>query len=618
MNSAISKCTADLEEYLKTVSEFEASVLLNRNGIFKEIQVSRYDHKLRLSEAGDFSRDCADLPTLLLLMAELSSDGKVLIDTLSVRTKPNGQVNANIVSSEDHLHRLTRQVWMTLAQETRTFEPAGDCTERNASLENDLTRFEASSASVWVKYHGFIRELELTSNQHGKFLHIYMRNVPETLHNFHYRAPDLAGAFAALGHLATDGEFFVDTLTVKTREEAGNNMLDVEVASPLYQRCRSFWSGVARIETTGGEDSLSPADVRRDQQKMIKQELGTLLPACLLAGESGVSLWNSRNEKKNFSFEGTNCSGLNLSGISMMSLNFKGSNFAATILRNAWMQNADFSRASLVHCDLSHSNLTGFKAIKADFTGAILTNVRLSQSTLKNAVFKNADVSGVDFGEADLCGVDLTACKGYSTAQFIGAKYDETTKLPSDLPHAQWSKMKWKGQGVDPYKDLMKKNFVSAAPTDFETFIVHIQQHFDKARLGKSLSMLKKESFQLFSEQTEAEVVGVIKSQTDKELVYACRLGFDGTFTCCTQNLKACGGLRGALCKHILVLVIGLTKAGSLDPKLAGQGVLASTVETPNINKDAMSDIFLKYKGVENGEVDWRPTETIPEDYYSF
>ena len=30
-----------------------------------------------------------------------------------------------------------------------------------------------------------------------------------------------------------------------------------------------------------------------------------------------------------------------------------------------------------------------------------------------------------------------------------------------------------------------------------------------------------------------------------------------------------------------------------------------------------MSAIFLRYKGAEAGEIDWRPTETIPEDYYS-
>ena len=35
------------------------------------------------------------------------------------------------------------------------------------------------------------------------------------------------------------------------------------------------------------------------------------------------------------------------------------------------------------------------------------------------------------------------------------------------------------------------------------------------------------------------------------------------------------------------------------------------------LDKDSMSATFIKYKGAEAGEVDWRPTETIPEDYFA-
>jgi hypothetical protein len=37
----------------------------------------------------------------------------------------------------------------------------------------------------------------------------------------------------------------------------------------------------------------------------------------------------------------------------------------------------------------------------------------------------------------------------------------------------------------------------------------------------------------------------------------------------------------------------------------------------PTFDKEAMTATFLKYKGVEAGEADWRPTETVPEDYYA-
>ena len=78
--------------------------------------------------------------------------------------------------------------------------------------------------------------------------------------------------------------------------------------------------------------------------------------------------------------------------------------------------------------------------------------------------------------------------------------------------------------------------------------------------------MLKAERFQLFAEVTDDRVVGEVKSQSSKDLVYSCRLASDGRFGCCTQNLNVCGGLRGALCKHLLVLIVGLAKADQLDP----------------------------------------------------
>ncbi|MCI0357643.1 MAG: hypothetical protein L0211_04045, partial [Planctomycetaceae bacterium] len=128
---------------------------------------------------------------------------------------------------------------------------------------------------------------------------------------------------------------------------------------------------------------------------------------------------------------------------------------------------------------------------------------------------------------------------------------------------------------------------------------------------------LKADTFKLFAEVTPDHVIGVIKSQTDPDLVYSCRLGSNGVFACCTQNLNICGGLRGAICKHLLVLLVGLSKAGQLDPATADAWIAASASQKPILDKDVMSEAFLRYKGAEAGEVDWRPTETIPEDYYA-
>jgi len=152
---------------------------------------------------------------------------------------------------------------------------------------------------------------------------------------------------------------------------------------------------------------------------------------------------------------------------------------------------------------------------------------------------------------------------------------------------------------------------------DYSKFMERLARSIDPARLSKAIAMLKAERFQLFAQVEPNHLVGVVKSQTNPDLVYSCRLGADGTFACCTQNLNACGGLRGALCKHLLVLVVGLSRGGALDPTRAGQWVRASRKQKPLLDKDAMSATFLRYKGAEAGEIDWRPTETIPEDYYA-
>lgn len=135
--------------------------------------------------------------------------------------------------------------------------------------------------------------------------------------------------------------------------------------------------------------------------------------------------------------------------------------------------------------------------------------------------------------------------------------------------------------------------------------------------MAKVKAMLKADRFQLFSEVADDHVTGVVKSQTDASLFYACKIDKGGNFMCCTQNLNVCGGLRGKPCKHLLVLMVGLVQSGGVDAALVSGWAKATKGKKPALNKDAMSATFIKYKGAEAGEIDWRPTETIPEDYYA-
>jgi hypothetical protein len=159
-----------------------------------------------------------------------------------------------------------------------------------------------------------------------------------------------------------------------------------------------------------------------------------------------------------------------------------------------------------------------------------------------------------------------------------------------------------------------------AAPrnVDLKGFIASLTAATDRSRMDKVTKMLRADRFQLFSEVTDSMLTGVVKSQTDPSLVYACRLTSKGDFCCCTQNLNACGGLRGALCKHLLVLLVGLAQSGVLDPSAGHLWAKESQKKKPKLDSEAMSATFIKYKGAQAGEIDWRPTETIPEDYYAF
>lgn len=158
----------------------------------------------------------------------------------------------------------------------------------------------------------------------------------------------------------------------------------------------------------------------------------------------------------------------------------------------------------------------------------------------------------------------------------------------------------------------------SASTLDLPEFVEQLRKQTDSARVQKATSMLKSDRFQLFDEVTEEHVTGVVKSQTDYSLFYACKLDKHGNFMCCTQNLNRCGGLSGNRpCKHMLVLMIGLVQGGKIDATRLFDWTRAAKGKKPVIDKDAMSATFVKYKGAEAGEIEWRPTETTPEDYYA-
>jgi hypothetical protein len=244
---------------------------------------------------------------------------------------------------------------------------------------------------------------------------------------------------------------------------------------------------------------------------------------------------------------------------------------------------------------------------------------KLSWSERMKVKFDGADLSGADlrgvkFSYVDLSGVDLTGAN--LEGAFLGTtRFDERTKWPTEIKLAD--AMVWKGKGPDPRKVATPEERALPKPADFGGFLARLKQVTDPAKLDKATKMLKAERFKLFAKVEPDHVIGVVKSQSVSDLVYSCRLAKDGQYACCTQNLNICGGLKGSPCKHLLVLIVGLAKAGELDAGTAHEWTQNSRGRKPELDKDAMTATFLQYKGAEAGQIDWRPTETIPEDFYA-
>ncbi len=273
--------------------------------------------------------------------------------------------------------------------------------------------------------------------------------------------------------------------------------------------------------------------------------------------------------------------------------------------------NAVLTESNFVNCELIRNNFSEGIASGARFVGCNFQGSNFQHACLTGTSFVNCNLTVVDLRGADLTGALLPVSNIFEKTVF-----DETTKFPDGFepPLA----MAWKGPGPHPYKLLEFKRNTPAAPVEFPEFMKRVSQAVDKSRFDKVLTMLKADRFQLFAKVESSMVLGVVRSQTDAELVYGCKLCEDGTFCCCTQNLNACGGLRGQVCKHILVLVIGLVKAEELNPTNADTWTRASAMYKPKLDRDEMAELFIQYAGAQAGDIDWRPTETIPEDYYAF
>ncbi len=331
--------------------------------------------------------------------------------------------------------------------------------------------------------------------------------------------------------------------------------------------------------------------------------------------EDGPKQWNrlKASERKEIDLSSIDLSGLDLTGLKLRGVTAKRASFVGAQLRRAELAEGSFDWSDFSSADLESARLKGVRAPETVFRGTRLAGADLSRGLFFKASFVEANLSGADLSDANLLGADLRGAD-LEGAKLLGVSFDLRTEWPAGFaipPEAIFV-----GKGTDPR--LVGKG-KKAVAIDLGGLVARLRSTIDPKRMNRTFDMLKRGRNQLYAEVEPTFVRGVVRSQTEENLVYGCVLIDDGTYACCTPDFAPCLGLRGEPCKHILVLLIGLARAGLLDPAAVDPWIVAAKGKNDRRNATTRShliDTFLRYKGSQAGEVDWRPTETIPEDFY--
>jgi hypothetical protein len=138
-------------------------------------------------------------------------------------------------------------------------------------------------------------------------------------------------------------------------------------------------------------------------------------------------------------------------------------------------------------------------------------------------------------------------------------------------------------------------------------------------RITKAIRMFKKESNLLYIDKDNESLRAIVKSQTHPDkLEYAILLNSDGSFFCGTQNLYPCGGLRGKICKHIILALIATIKSNQGTVNELIKWVDNTKGVRPKLIKPQATAIFVRYYNALEGKIEWRPVEILPEDFMAF
>ncbi len=404
-------------------------------------------------------------------------------------------------------------------------------------------------------------------------------------------APTFAPGLLNLADRWPGATLRLDTIRAKGGRTRPTKLRELAVAA---------WSEVFGVEPSARDEQAQAAAARAEADALLAR-----------VRAEGVAAWDAldfRLRARIKDMRAADLAGVNLDTIHLDGKDLENARFAGSSLVAAYLNRSKFVRADFTAADLTMANLYNVDAAGACFARAVLRRAAFVQASLAGADLRRADLTDADLSQADLRGADLTGATLADT-RLTGAEFDPDTKFPVGFtPPVD---MLWHG----PPRAVVAAH--APGTLSFADFFTGLAGKVKADRLRKVLAMLKKETFRLFAECSDEAVTGIVRSQSSADLAYACRLARDGSYHCGTQNQKPCGGLRGGLCKHLLVLIVGLTRSGDLDPATIDGWLDASRSKKAALDRDRLSETFLRYAAAQEGTIDWRPTETVPEDYYA-
>ncbi|MEX2715377.1 MAG: hypothetical protein Q6370_003640 [Candidatus Sigynarchaeota archaeon] len=137
-------------------------------------------------------------------------------------------------------------------------------------------------------------------------------------------------------------------------------------------------------------------------------------------------------------------------------------------------------------------------------------------------------------------------------------------------------------------------------------------------KIQRALTMLAGQRNLLMIKIEKDKIVSVVKSQTTDGIEYATCISETGDYFCCPQDLEFCLGMKGYLCKHI---ILSLAAACKTDDKLKDalkKWVQNAQGKHPIIKEDIATSLFVESKLPKDARIGWREIEILPEDMMAF